>query len=94
MTATIIVVRLTDVLLGAYSIILLADILLSWFVPPGNALKQFLDFLTAPILNPIRKLLRPLMAKSSIPLDFSPIIAMLLISLVRQLLIALWQTIL
>jgi uncharacterized protein YggT (Ycf19 family) len=34
------------------------------------------------------------MAKSSIPLDFSPIIAMLLISLVRQLLIALWQTIL
>lgn len=92
--ASKIVINLTDLILGGYTIIIFADIILSWFVPPTNALKQFLDFLTAPVLRPIRRLMQPLMAKSSIPLDFSPFVAMLLISLIRQLLYALWTAIL
>ncbi len=94
MTANNIIINLTDMILGAYSIIIIADILLSWIMPPTHSLKQFLDFLTEPVLRPIRKLLQPIMAKSSIPLDLSPIIAMLMISLIRQLLYTLWSAIL
>jgi len=93
MSASIIVARITDSILGAYSIIIIANVLLSWIVPPTNALKQFLEFLTAPVLRPIRKLLQPLMAKSSIPLDLSPFAAMLLVGLLRQLLNTLWLAI-
>ena len=93
-TASNIIINLTDMILGAFSIILLANVILSWILPPTHSLKQFLEFLCAPVLRPIRKLLQPLMAKSSIPLDFSPIVAMLLISLIRQLLFLLWNAIL
>lgn len=89
-----IIINLTDVLLGTYGMIIFASIILSWVMPPTNALRQFLGFVTEPVLSPIRKLMQPLMAKSSIPLDLSPIIAMLLISLLRTLLVALWNTIL
>ena len=94
MTASMIVIRITDLLLGTYSIIIFANVILSWIMPPTNALKQFLEFLTAPVLRPIRKLLQPLMAKSSLPLDFSPFVAMILIILLRQLLNILWISIL
>jgi YggT family protein len=89
-----IVINLTDIILGGYTIIIFANVILSWFVPPTNAFKQFLDFLTAPVLRPVRRLLQPLMAKSSIPLDFSPFVVLLLLSLLRQLLYVLWTAIL
>lgn len=94
MTINSIIINLTDVILGAYGMIIFANIILSWVMPPTNALRQFLGFITEPVLSPIRKLLRPLMAKSSIPLDFSPFVAMILISLLRQLLFVLWNAIL
>ncbi len=94
MVLTNIVVTLTNLILRTYSGIIFINIILSWIVPPNHSLKQFFEFLSAPVLNPIRKLMRPLMAKSSIPLDFSPIIAILLINMLNALLVALWQTIL
>ncbi len=94
MTASYIVIKITDLLINTCSAIIFINILLSWVLPPNHSIKQFLNFLTAPILRPIRKLLQPLMAKSSIPLDLSPIIAILLLSLLRQLLYSLWVAIL
>jgi uncharacterized protein YggT (Ycf19 family) len=57
-------------------------------------MKQFFEFLAGPILSPIRRLLSPLTAKSAVPLDLSPIIAFILIAMLRTLLSVLWQTIL
>ncbi len=94
MVLTNIVVTLTNLLLSTYSVIIIINIILSWILPPNHSVRQFLEFLCAPILNPIRNLMRPLMAKSSIPLDFSPIIAIILIRMLNVLLVVLWQAIL
>ena len=80
------VVNILNILLQIYSYVIVVRIILSWIVPPNNSIMQFLVFLTEPILAPIRKLLEPLTRKSAIPLDFSPILALLLISIVSQIL--------
>lgn len=45
---------------------------------------QFLRFLTEPVLEPVRRRLEPFRRKNSIPFDFSPIIVMILISVVSM----------
>ena len=76
------VIGILIILLRVYSFVIFGRIILSWFVQPNNSIMQFLIFLTEPILAPIRKMLEPLMRRSSIPLDLSPIIAYLLISVI------------
>ena len=94
MTATTIVIRITNLLVSTCSGIIFINVILSWVLPPNHSVKQFFEFLTAPILRPIRRIMQPLMAKSSIPLDLSPIIAFLLLSFLGQLLNILWRAIL
>jgi len=78
------VINILLILLRVYSFVIFGRIILSWFVQPNNSIMQFLIFLTEPVLAPIRKLLEPLMRRSSIPLDLSPIIAYLLISIITE----------
>jgi len=80
------VVNILVNLLQVYSYVILGRIILSWFMPPNNSIMQFLLFLTEPFLAPIRKRLEPLMRRSSIPLDLSPLIAILLISIISSVL--------
>lgn len=68
-----------------YSFILLARILISWFqIDPYNPIVQALYQLTEPILAPIRRMLPP-----AGMLDFSPIVAFILIRVVEQVVISL-----
>lgn len=69
-------------------IAIIAQALLSWFVPMGrNPLMVLLNDLTAPVLNPIRRFLPPLGG-----LDLSPIVAILVLQyLIGPLLIRLTQ---
>ncbi|MCK5129782.1 MAG: YggT family protein [Clostridiales bacterium] len=90
MAVTRVVINIINLLISACTGIIFINVILSWVLPPTHAVKQFFDFITAPILRPIRRLLQPLMAKSSIPLDLSPIVAFLLLSLLGQLLNLLW----
>ncbi len=76
------VINILSVLLQIYSYVILARVILSWFLPPNNSILQFLFFLTEPVLAPIRKFTEPLMRKSAIPLDISPLIALLLLSVI------------
>ena len=65
-----------------YSIVILARVLMSWVqVDPNSPLARTLIDLTEPVLAPIRNLLPPTMG-----LDFSPIIAMILLQIVGQML--------
>ena len=73
-------------LFQAYSLIIIARIILSWFISPNSNVMRFLIFLTEPILAPIRKLLQPLMRNSAIPLDLSPLIALLAIQVITEIL--------
>lgn len=73
-----------------YALILIR-VLLSWFpIPRNNKLIQLLYALTEPLLAPIRNIIRksPLGGPGMV-LDFSPIIAYFLITLLQQLLTAL-----
>jgi len=71
-------------------IMLFARILLSWFPMIGGQFIDLLFFLTDPILSPIRALIQksPLGGPGMV-MDFSPLIAFLLLGLVRNLAISL-----
>lgn len=75
-----------------YNFILIARVVLSWF--PGLAANPTLATvavmiyrLTEPVLRPIRNVLRPY--QGGVPIDFSPLLALLLLSLVEQLVLRL-----
>ena len=65
-------------------LIVLASVLLSYFLPPYNSIRAFLDRLVNPLLSPIRRVVPPLGM-----IDFSPVILMILIQVLESVLIAL-----
>lgn len=75
------IANLVRVVFDLYMLILLARVVVSWvsFDPRNRAVRMLYD-LTEPVLAPIRSVL-PVMGG----LDFSPVVALLLISLLRRL---------
>ncbi len=73
------------VLIGQlYQIVLLARVLLSWVrVDPYNPLVQVLYQITEPVLAPIRRVM-----PQGMGLDFSPVIAMILVQLLVEVIVA------
>lgn len=64
-------------------VIVIVDILLSYFVSPYNKIRMTLDKIVNPLLNPIRKVIPPIGG-----LDFSAIVLIMLIQVVEWLLIS------
>jgi YggT family protein len=56
------------------SLIIIVDAVVSFVVSPYHPFRQFLDRIVNPLLNPIRKIVPPMMN-----MDFSPIILLLLL---------------
>ncbi|GAB4476439.1 MAG: YggT family protein [Anaerolineae bacterium] len=72
---------LLGTLLQIYWIILLARVLLSWFpIDPYHPVVRILFDITEPVLGPLRRVLPPVGM-----IDFSPLVALLLISVLQQL---------
>ncbi|NLE50824.1 MAG: YggT family protein [Chloroflexi bacterium] len=68
--------------LNLYSLVILARVLMSWVqVDPDSPLARTLIDLTEPVLGPIRNALPP-----AAGLDFSPIIAIVLLNVLGQML--------
>lgn len=91
MGATQIIVFFIDALLNVLSMLILIRAILSFFARAGGAVYKIynaIGIITEPILEPIRRLLYKIPALSGLPIDFSPIVALLLISLIRSLLSA------
>jgi len=75
------IANLLTTLLDAYLIVLLARVLLSWVSPdPGHPVVHFVRRVTEPVLAPIRSIIGVWGG-----MDFSPIVAVLLISFLRRL---------
>lgn len=75
-------IALISMFLNLYSLLILARVLMSWVqVDPDSPLARTLIDLTEPVLGPIRNLLPP-----TAGLDFSPIIAIVLMNVVAQML--------
>ncbi len=78
-----IIINLIDLLYWAFWILILARVILSFTqMSPYHPLRRMVYDLTEPILGPIRRFLPPMSG-----LDFSPLIALLLLEVLRRVLI-------
>ncbi len=78
------VARVLDILLTAYYWIIIVRAVISWVNPdPWNPIVQFLQRVTEPVLAPIRRLL----PTWRLGIDFSPLVAILLVIFVQQFLV-------
>ncbi len=70
------IAKVLDIVLNIYMWIIIIRALISWVNPdPYNAIVQILTRVTEPVLRPIRKLVPP----NKVGIDFSPLIAVLII---------------
>lgn len=77
--------------LRIYEMLILVRILLSWVhIDPGNKIIEFLINVTDPVLAPAREVYMRLIQKLNVqvPLDLSPILVFILISLLERTLIS------
>jgi YggT family protein len=80
---SIMAARLTSLVLTLLFWAILIRAVLSWVQPdPGNPIVQFLERVTGPILYPLQRIIPPLGG-----IDLSPLVAMLLIELLKGLLV-------
>lgn len=72
------------ILIEIINYLLLARVILSW-IPIGtdNVIIRFIYQVTEPILAPIRKIVDRSAVGSNMMIDFSPLIAFLILSLIR-----------
>jgi YggT family protein len=69
-------------LIDLYTVVVFIAVIASWFqLPPDNPVTRFTRMLTEPALSPIRKLIPPAGG-----LDFSPMILLILLRIVRGML--------
>ncbi len=74
-------VSIIRVLCNVLAVLILLRVIVSWYSPrPTNILVRILHRLTEPILAPLRRII-PRVG----PLDFSPLVAIILLQLIRYL---------
>lgn len=79
------VARILDLAFNIYIFIVIARALISWVSPdPYNPIVRFLHNATDPVLYRLRRLLPILQAGA---FDFSPIVLLLLLSVIQQVLV-------
>ncbi len=72
-------------LIEIYYWLIFARVILSWFIrDPSNPIYRFLHGITEPVLGPIRRIM------PNLGLDFSPMIAFLLLEMIKRFLIRLY----
>ncbi len=79
-----ILVNLVQLTATILTLMILVDVILSFFMDPFHPLRQTLDSLVEPMLAPIRRI----MPRTGM-LDFSPLILLILIQLIESVLIQL-----
>jgi YggT family protein len=82
-----ILIRVISFVANLLILLIILQIVLSYFMDPYHPLRQFVDRIVGPMLNPIRKVV-PLIGM----FDISPIILVLLISVLQSALVNLLYT--
>jgi len=78
----IFIVPIIKLLSQAYVLIVIASVLLSYFMDPYHPLRQGVDNLVRPLLDPIRKIVPPVGM-----LDFSPWVLIILVQVLSNFII-------
>jgi len=79
----LVLINFIQVISQVLSILLIVDILLSYFMSPYHPIRATLDRIIQPMLNPIRRIVPPIAM-----IDFSPLVLLIIIQLVANLLIS------
>lgn len=74
-------ITLINILSTAFSLLLIAYVVLSYFMDPYHPVRNTVDRLVNPILNPIRRLL-----PQTGMMDFSPLVAIILVQILEYIL--------
>lgn len=77
-----ILIRLIYILEQLLTLLIIVDIVLSYFMSPFHPVREALDRIVNPMLNPIRRVIPPLGG-----LDLSPIVLLILIQVLGSVLI-------
>lgn len=87
MSLQYLVINALDVFFYMIEMLIFASILLSWIpMAQHSPIGGFLRSMTEPILGPCRRMLENSPLGQGVMLDFSPVIALILLTLVKQLL--------
>jgi len=76
--------RALSMMLNIYAWIIIANVLLSWFLSPQHTVKQFLERITAPVLDPFRNITSRF--TSSMPIDIAPLLAIIVLNVAKEVL--------
>ena len=78
------IARVIDIVLTVYMWIIIARALISWVNPdPYNKIVIFLYRVTEPVLRPVRRII----PRHSLPIDFAPLIVLLIIIFLQSFLV-------
>ncbi len=67
-------IQIVDFIFWALSVMVVAEVILSYFMSPYHPVRTFLGKIVGPLLTPIRRVVPPLMN-----IDFSPLILLILL---------------
>lgn len=89
-------IKAVDVLFKIMEYAILARVLITWLpIPRDNQIIRLLYQITEPILGPVRNIVNKSALGRNMMIDFSPVIAFLIIGLVRNIIIEiLWRNLL
>jgi YggT family protein len=79
-----ILITLINIIYQVLSILLIAYVVLSFFMAPYHPIRTFIDRIVEPLLAPIRRVVRPVGG-----LDLSPMIFLILLWILRAVLVSL-----
>lgn len=80
----VLLITLINYLSIAFSLLLIAYVILSYFMDPYHPVRNTVDRMVNPILNPIRRVL-----PQTGMLDFSPLVAIILVQIIEYILTSL-----
>lgn len=76
------IIRIVQTIFEILSLVVLVDVILSYFMSPFHPIRVFLDRIVQPMLMPIRRVVPSLMN-----IDFSPVILLILLQIIESILI-------
>jgi YggT family protein len=81
-------VGVVDIIFRILTIVVVVDVIMSYFLPPYNNVRIFLDRIVNPMLAPIRRIVPPVQM-----IDFSPIILLVILQVVEFIFVRLLSSI-
>jgi YggT family protein len=78
---------IVSIIFRLLTVIVVVDVIVSYFLPPFNNFRIVLDRVVSPMLNPIRKIIPPVQM-----IDFSPIILLVILQMVEYIIVQLLRS--